>query len=586
MLRVAAPRIACALITTCLVALCAGAVLACSPGSTPGDAAQESAPDLAPPRGEDPLAGLADPSAATAVPVPDEGSPSPTPRRGGTLRIAQASDPASCDLHMSRGLSYQAVHPCNPMLSQIVRVDPADHGMVLPDLALSWEVSDDALLWTFRIRDDATWHDGTPVAADDLVFSLHRIIEPPDGLAVGRAGTIARYVPETGMIRTPDPETLTIRTEAPAASFLANLASVYVSVYPRVATEALDPPSMVWFDQVIGSGPFEALSATRGSAYKMIRNDGYYEPGFPYLDALWFLVMPEPAVRLAALKAHEIDAIAVITESEALDLQKSRAGRIRVLEAPSAGGNTVQLNLRAPPFDNPRVRSAVNLAIDRDEARLALGGGFDGAVMPPGGAWALDPAEVRLLPGYGDKQAERAEARRLLVEAGLAGGLDVTLHTRANPFFETLSAFVAGQLATVGIRVQVEPVESVAYQDLLARGDHVAIGHSHSFSLDDPDAILPGHYACDGPENFPGLCDDEIDRLIQAQSRTLDPEERKALVDEIQRRVWDVNGKIWFQWSLRRVPVWENVRGFQPGGPSLYQGRRMDTVWLEPGPGQ
>lgn len=502
--------------------------------------------------------------------------------RGGILRIAQQGDPASCDLHMSRGLSYQAVHPCNPMLSQIVQMDALDHGMISPDLALSWELAGDGLTWTFHIRSDAVWHDGSPVTADDLKFSLDRIIEPPEGLVAGRAGTIARYVPDTGMVRAPDRETLTIRTLAPAASFLANLASVYVSVYPRAATEALDPPSMVRFDRVTGSGPFAAASAVRGSAYKMVRNDRYYEPGLPYLDGLWFLVMPEPAVRLAALKAHKVDMIAVITEAETEDLEAGYAGRIRVLKAPSAGGNTVQMNLERPPFSDPRVRRAVNLAIDRDEARLALGGGFDGAIMPPGGSWALSPAEIRNLPGYGQKQEERAEARRLLSEAGFSEGLDVEINTRANPFFETLSAFVAGQLATVGIRASVVPVEAVAYQDLLARGEHAMIGHSHSFALDDPDAILPAHYSCDGPENFPGLCDGEVDRLIEEQSRTLDPVERKSLVDQIQRRVWNLDAKVWFQWSLRRTPLWVDVRGFEPGGPSLYQGRRMDTVWLAP----
>ncbi|MBM3956639.1 MAG: ABC transporter substrate-binding protein [Gemmatimonadetes bacterium] len=485
---------------------------------------------------------------------------------------------------MSRGLSYQAVHPCNPMLSQIVRVDARDHAAIGPDLALSWELAGDGLTWTFHVRGEALWHDGSPVTAADLKFSLDRIIRPPDGLAVGRAGTVARYVPDTGSVWTPDGGTLTVRTRTPAASFLANLASVYVSVYPRGATQALDPPSMVLFEQVVGSGPFRAASAVRGSAYKMVRNESYYEPGVPYLDGLWFLVMPEPAVRLAALKAHEVDVIAVITETEAEDLEAGYAGRIRVLKTPSAGGNTLQMNMEKPPFDDARVRRAVNLAIDRDEARLALGGGLDGAIMPPGGPWALDPAEVRALPGHGDKGQERAEARQLLARAGFPDGLDVVLSTRADPFFETLSAFVAGQLATVGIRARVVPVEAVAYQDLLARGEHAMIGHSHSFALDDPDAILPGHYACGGAENFPRLCEAEIDRLIEEQSRTLDPEKRKSLVDEIQRRVWDLDAKVWFQWSLRRTALWENVRGLEPGGASLYQGRRMDTVWLEPPP--
>ena len=112
-------------------------------------------------------------------------------------------------------------------------------------------------------------------------------------------------------------------------------------------------------------------------------------------------------------------------------------------------------------------------------------------------------------------------------------------------------------------------------------GEFKIIGHSHSFSLDDPDPILTDHYACGGSENFPGLCDAELDEMIARQSRILAPAERKALLDEIQRRIWDENAKIWFQWSSRRAPVWGNVHGMEPGGPSLYQGRRLEQVWVE-----
>ncbi|MEX0761173.1 MAG: ABC transporter substrate-binding protein [Dehalococcoidia bacterium] len=518
---------------------------------------------------------------ASATPSDATGTPVPGPASGGSLRIAQQSDPASCDLHMSRALSYQAVHPCNPMLSQLVRVSPGDHGVIEPDLSLSWGTSPDGTEWTFDLRDDALWHDGSQVTADDVLFSLSRIIDPPTELAVGRAGAVARYVGTTEQVTAPDSSTVVIRTDFPAASFLSNLASVYVSMYPRHATEVLDPPSMVQFESVVGSGPFTPGPVVRGSSFSLLRNNSYYEPDLPHLDEVQFVIMPEPAIRLAALRSHDVDTIAVITEPEAQSLERDFSGRITVFNTPSAGGNTVQLNLHEPPFDDPAVRRAVNLAISRPEANAVLGDGYIGAILPPGGQWALPEAEVFELPGYGDKEIERAEARQLLTEAGLEDGLDVDIHTRANPFFETLSEFVAGQLSTVGIRATVVPVEPVAYQDMLARGDFQVIGHSHSFALDDPDSILPDHYACGGAENFPGLCDSELDELISQQSRTLDPGERRALLDDIQRRIWDTDAKVWFQWSTRRTPVWANVHGLEPGGPSIYQGRRLEQVWIE-----
>ena len=432
------------------------------------------------------------------------------------------------------------------------------------------------------MRQGVVWHDGTPFTADDVVFSLRRAIDLPPGIAPGRASAIGRYISDPEQIRVED-GAVVIETDFPAASFLPNLASVYVSIYPRTATEALDPPSMSSFETVIGTGPFKRGVSVRGSRYTLVRNESYYLPGQPFLDAVEFHVMPEPAVRMAALRSHQVDTIAIITEAEALALEKDFAGRITVYKTPSAGGNTVQLNLSQPPFDDGRVRRAVNLAISRSDAELALGEGFAGAILPPGGQFALPVDSVMQLPGYGDVTANRSEARRLLAEAGFPDGFSTTINTRANPFFQTLSEFVSGQLAEVGIKARVVPVESVAYQEKITGGDFVMIGHSHSFALDDPDSVLPSHYGCGGAENFPGLCDPELDELIQKQSRELDEGRRTELLHEIERLIWEKDAKIWFQWSARRTPVWNNVAGLEPGGPSLYQGRRLDQVHLRAG---
>lgn len=506
----------------------------------------------------------------------------PEPRRGGTLRIAQHSDPASCDLHSARALSYQAVHPCNPLLSQLVQSSATDHGVIEADLAVGWSVSSNGTSWRFELREGVVWHDGKEFAADDVVFSLRRAIDLPPGIAPGRASAIGRYISDPEQISA-EVEAVVIETDFAAASFLPNLASVYVSVYPRAATEALDPPSMSAFERVIGTGPFKSGNAVRGSRYTLLRNEDYYLPGRPLLDSLEFHVMPEPAVRMAALRSHQIDTIAIITAAEAQSLERDFSEDITVYKTPSAGGNTVQLNLNRPPFDDPRVRRAVNLAISRSDADLALGEGFVGAILPPGGIFALPVESVHQLPGYGDVATNRLEARRLLAEAGFPDGLSTTINTRANPFFQTLSEFVSGQLAEVGIRARVLPVEAVAYQEKITSGDFAIIGHSHSFALDDPDSVLPSHYSCGGAENFPGLCDTALDDLIRKQSTELNNKRRADLLNELERLIWEQDAKIWFQWSTRRTPVWNNVVGLEPGGPSLYQGRRLDQVYLRVG---
>jgi peptide/nickel transport system substrate-binding protein len=468
------------------------------------------------------------------------------------------------------------------MLSQLVRVSASDHSAIASDLAAEWGVSEDGTEWRFGLREDVKWHDGAALSADDVVFSLRRAIDPPAGITIGRADAIARYVSAPEQVREDEGDVF-IKTDYPAASFLPNLASVYLSIYPRAATEVLDPPSMTAFTSVIGTGPFKAGTAVRGSRYELERNDGYYEPGLPYLDGVEFLVMPEPAVRMAALRDGQIDTIAIITGAEAEGLEQDLAGQVTVFTSPSAGGNTVQMNLRQPPFDDPRVRRAVNLAISRRDAELALGAGFTGAVLPPGSEFAMDSAEALTLPGYGDVEANRKEARRLLAEAGFQNGFSTTLYTRANSFFLTLSEFAAGQLATVGIKATVESVEPVAYQEMIMSGDFGIIGHSHSFALDDPDSVLPSNYSCGGSENFPGLCDPALDAMIAAQSRELDPDRRLALLNQIERTIWEYDAKVWFQWSSRRTPVRSDVRGLEPGGPSLYQGRRLERVYFDRG---
>ena len=198
-------------------------------------------------------------AAATATPEPSESDAedeSPDGPGEGVLRIAQARDPTSCDLPMSQATSYQSVHPCNPMLSQIVRGSAKDHAVIEPDLATSWETSGDGSEWSFTVRPDASWHNGRAVTSDDLKFSLDRIIDPPPKLTIGRGGVIARYVGAVSQVTASDESTLEIELDFPAASFLPNLSSVYVSVFPRAETESLDPPSMAQFAEVIGSGPF------------------------------------------------------------------------------------------------------------------------------------------------------------------------------------------------------------------------------------------------------------------------------------------------------------------------------------------
>ncbi|MDP3062296.1 MAG: ABC transporter substrate-binding protein, partial [Chloroflexota bacterium] len=360
-------------------------------------------------------------------------TPTPTPIaevvQGGVLRLAQPGDPTSCDLAMWRGVGYQSVHPCNSMLNQLVRIDPYDHSRILPDLAERWESGEDGTLWTFYLAPNVRWHDGQPLTTDDVLFSLQRIMETPPGLQPGRAAPVAQYIQS---VEAPSQNTVVVRTRFPAASFLVNLASVYVSIYPKHVVEAMAPPTMEAFPNVVGSGPFRFRAFNRGSSYEMERNRDYFVRNRPYLDGVTYLVMPNPATQFAALRAHQVDVIPIgITESQAKEIAESLSDRIAVQETATANFWAVQMNIKAPPFDDERVREAVKLALDRDAAIQFQGGGYGGAAMPPTGAWGLPESELTKLPGLGDKTQERARARELLAQAGLGGGLRVKMLSRS-----------------------------------------------------------------------------------------------------------------------------------------------------------
>lgn len=518
---------------------------------------------------------------ATPTPTPSPtplstSTPTPSAEYSGVLRLAQSGDPTSCDLAMWRGVAYQSVHVCNPMLNQLVRIDPADHSRILPDLAEGWTSGEDGTLWTFYLAKGVRWHDGQPLTADDVVFSLKRIMETPPKLQPGRASPVAQYIES---VEAPTPDTVVIRTRFPAASFLLNLASVYVSIYPRHVVEALDPPTMEAFSSVVGSGPFKYRAFTPGSSYEMERNPDYFLRGWPLLKGVTYLVMPNPATQFAALRAHQVDVIPIgITESQAREISQSLSSSITIQETATANFWAVQLNTKTPPFDDPQVREAVNLAIDRQAAIQFQGGGRRGASMPPSGQWGLPDAELDSLPGFGDKAAERARARELLARAGYDSSARLNMLTRSGAFFQDIATFVAGQLETVGIQVEQDTQESAVYLERLRSRSFQLTASSSGLTLDDPDQVFSEHYLCNGTENFSQLCDEEVERLFLEQQRTLDQQRRRELVWQMQRRLWQLNGKVVVHWSVRRTPVWREVQGFTMGA-SNYQGMRLDTVW-------
>jgi peptide/nickel transport system substrate-binding protein len=248
--------------------------------------------------------------------------------------------------------------------------------------------------------------------------------------------------------------------------------------------------------------------------------------------------------------------------------------------------DNVILNHKRAPFDNVLVRRAVNLAIDRQAYVKGLrhGGAVMGSAMPPRpyGSWGLSGSDLSTLPGFRDATRDRAEARKLLAEAGFGPGtpLRVEMATRSWSLQMDLAVFVQEQLRHVGVESTLKAMESGVWYPLLARRDYAIGANLTATGIDDPDAMFYEHYKCGSTRNVTDYCNPEIDRLIELQSQEPSRERRLALVAQIQRKLEEDVAKPMLGWRTGYVAMWPHVRNLVPHH-SIYNWARMQEVWLD-----
>ena len=381
------------------------------------------------------------------------------PRSGGELIMAVPSEPPSYDGH--REETFGLIHPIAPFYSLLLRVDPNDYTQVVGDVAERWTAADDKLSYTFTLRKGVTFHDGSPVTAKDVKASYDKIIFPPAGVVSDRQGqyTVVEAV------EAPDDSTVRFRLKWPSASFLLSLASPWNFIY-KADMLAKD---MHWYEQnIMGSGPFVFVEHVRGSHLVGKRNPNYWDKGKPYLDGYRALFISDTAARVAALKgerAHiEFRGLAPKQRDE---IVKALGAKVTVQESPWDCILMVTMNHEKKPFDDPRVRRALTLALDRYEgsrvlSQIAMVKEVAG-VQVPGTPYATPPEALAGLAGYGTKiEASRQEARRLLKEAG-AEGLSFTFKNRGIPMpYEPLGIWLIDQWRKIGVNVNQEVIEAAA----------------------------------------------------------------------------------------------------------------------------
>ena len=503
------------------------------------------------------------------------------PRRGGVLTWLEYADPGRLDFHSESPLSVlQAVAGIYSGLLQYGPDDPDQWG---PDLAERWDISEDGKEYTFHLRKGVTWHDGQPFTAADVKTSMDRVTSTD--FRSPRCGTMLKpLVAGTDIV---DDHTVKIRLKLATPIFLPALASAWCRIVPKHILERdgdLTQPK-----SVIGTGPFKFKRYVRGNVIEWERNDKYYDPELPYLDGIKQFVLKERSTQVAASKAGKVMLWNVgppMRQGEADEVRQARGDEADVYQWPTAAIGVVYMHHDKPPFDNPEVRRAIHLAVDRQAIykRAYEGSGTPCAILDPTvfPKYALPIEEVNQTPGCRQpKDEDIAEAKRL-IEANAPGGFDLDVVVRAlGPFYTDPAQLIIQQLRHIGIRGKLRTMESAAGFAAYARGDYHFIGGQGTL-INSPDVHDPFSFIfhSKGSRNYSHYVDAKIDELMEKGLKERDEAKRVEIYKELQRHILSQPlPQLTLGWYAGWFYADKRVKGFKPA-KLMYESLTHTKLWL------
>ncbi len=404
-----------------------------------------------------------------------------------------------------------------------------ERGEILPGLAESWTVSDDGLVYTFTLRGGVSFHDGSSFDSADVKFSLDRA-RSEDSVNAQKG-----YFAAIADVEAPSPDTVVARLSRPDGLFLFNMGSGDASI---VAPESADGNKT----SPVGTGPFKLARWVEGDRVELSRNSDFRDPAAVRLNSVTFRFIADSAAQVAALLAGDVDAIPNMGAPETLARFESDA-RFAVVVGTTEGETVMGVNHRRAPFSDVRVRQAIAHAIDRQEV---VDGAMFGFGTPIGSHFAPhNPAYVDLAGRY---PHDPDRARALLAEAGYPDGFDMTFKLPPPPYSRRGGEIIQAQLAAVGIRAELEPVEWAQWLEQVFRGydyDMTIVSHTEPLDI--------GIYARGGAYYF-GYENDDFNDVIAKLDAATDPAERGRLYGQAQRILADDEASI-FVFQLAKIGV-------------------------------
>jgi peptide/nickel transport system substrate-binding protein len=507
-----------------------------------------------------------------------------TPKRGGTLTFMIPADaPPSLDGH--KETTYATVHATAPFYSVLIRINPLNPGSTddfVCDLCTEMPKPADAgKTWTFTIRDGVKWHDGSPLTAYDVAASWQEIVHPRPGVGSARQP----YFIMVDQVTAPDAKTVVFHLKFATAAFLPALADPFAYIYKK---ETLDRDPHWYEKNVMGSGPFRFVDYQIGQSMKGERNPDYYHKDLPYLDGFTAIFAPKQSVIIDAIRADRAsNEFRGLPPSARDQLVKELGDKITVQTSDWNCVNMITANHKKKPFDDVRVRRALALAIDQWTGAPALAKIANvrtvGGVVFPGSPLAASKAELQQIVGYWpDIEKSRAEARRLLKEAG-AEGLAFELQNRnVDQPYKYIAAWVIDEWSKIGLKVTQKVLPTGPFFEGLRSGNFDVTVDFNCQGLVNPlldiGKFLPRSVY---EENYGNYDDQKVIDLYQAVLHETDAAKQRSLLREYETYVLDTQAHtIMMPWWERIVPIRSYVKGWKIS-PSHYINQDLGTIWLD-----
>lgn len=457
-----------------------------------------------------------------------------------TLIWAQGADVTSLDPH--KGKETPAVEVTSQIFDTLVTINPSTNE-IEPQIAESWKQVDD-VTYVFKIRQGVRFHDGSILSVEDVKFSLERAMN---------SAAVSYIVNFIDSVTINGADTITIKTKAPYAPTLRNLAIPFAAILPKALVQADEEGFIL---HPIGSGPYKFVEWKQGDHVTLEAFDDYYA-GKPETKKLVMRVIPEASQRSIALETGEID---LAYDLAVNDLSKIKASQeLAVYEIPSLTCWYLSLNMKKPPFNDPLVREALSYAIDRNTLIDTINAGSG------------KPADAIIAPGVfgyystGVRQYDPEKAKQLLVKAGFPKGFKTSLWVNDNQSRIEMCQAIQNMLQKIGVECAIDVIEFGSFISKTTKGEHDIAYFGWTTSSADADYTYyslehSSQQGAAGNRSF--IADPNVDQFIETGRTQREPEVRVKTYKDLALYLDKVNNNIPIFYSTINVGASKKVQGF------------------------